>query len=661
MKKGISVFVFVFLVTISFANNGNLLIIGGGSEKDSENSWNHAAYSWAIGQAQNKRIAIISYYSESIWLPDYFMNQCGAVFAKNFQIGSLNVADLQSTYDSLITYDVIFFKGGDQYNYYSTYKNTKTQEAAEDVFNNGGVICGTSAGLAILSGVIFTAENGSAYPDDCLKDPNNSNVQLANDFFQFFPGYIFDSHFTIRGRFSRLLAFMANWKFTHNETIKGIGVDEMTALSIDQNNLGTVYGIGSVNLYQVFNENTFSQNNTKLIADSVKVTQLLQGCTIDFNTGIVNGLTLTRNPLIGEENGNYIVLAGGSDNLSNNTDLLNEFVNQTGSNSDKIIIITSGDQSVANNYKDQLEQDGAQDVKIYSATLDMASNTEFENQIYAANKFLFVNNSYGDLMYFLGAGSTGQALNNRIRSNGVILAFIGDNSRYIGHTVVEKYLTADAAYHGELEFNDGLNLLKSTVIIPNTYFSSDYYENTATAVPYAMITDTLTFGIWLNKDNYFKYAPTSNNETYIYGFGISPVMVIKNTGTNTGFSEQSAYGDSNDTPPQFSGFENMTLSLIDESTPYKAGNDVEITTSIESVKTKNIKVLVNNKLNQIDVSCPNDSFQMNIIDTSGRVIKKKQIFDNATVSTDTFKSGIYIINLQSKNYSVNKKVFISNQ
>ncbi len=658
VMKRIIIQLFIVLISLNSFAQGKLLLIGGGSEKSSENSWNYNAYKWAVDKSANKKVAIIAYGTADNWLPDYFVNQCGAAEATNFNISNSTTADDQTTYDDLMACDVIFLKGGDQYNYYSTYKGTKTEQAIEDKFAEGGVICGTSAGLAVLSEVVFTAKNGSAYPDDCIKNPYHSDIQLTNDFFPFFPGYLFDSHFTIRARFGRLVAFMANWKFNQDESIVGIGVDEMTAMSIDENNLGTVYGIGTVNIYTAISENTFSQNN-KLLADSIQVNQLLQGCTINFNTDHIAGFNDEKIPKTEQETGNYIVYASGSDNISDNLNMISEFVNDNGSIDDKILIVTGSNQTVANSFKTQLTAAGAADIEIYSATIDMASNDEFSLAVTEAGKILFVNNSYADLKYFLNGGSAGEVLNSKIRSNGFVSAFVGDNSRLAGHTVVQNYLEADAAYYSELIFNRGLDLLKTTVIIPNTYQSSDYYENTTTAVPFAMITDTLTYGIWLNRDNYMKYMP-SNEETFLYAAGASPVMVLKNMGTKAGFSEQSAYGYSEDAPPQFAGFEKMTLSLIDESTPYKVGNEVEVTTAIEPTHPKNVKIFVNNMDRRIHCIWPQNQFFVKVFDTSGRILMDDFMIEQGFISTSRFNSGVYVVNLESNNQVFNQRVFISN-
>lgn len=361
----------IFMQFKVYSQTGKLLIIGGGYEYSSANSWNEEAYTWAVENAQNKRVAVISMSTDAThWLENYFVNNCGAVTAKEFLIDNydFNNADLQVTYDSLVTYDIIFLKGGDQWYYYLDYKNTKTQEAIEFVYNNGGVICGTSAGMAILSDVIFTAENGSAYPDDCIENPNNSDITLANDFLQFTDGYLFDTHFAERGRMARLIAFIANWKLNENQDIIGIGIDDMTAMAIDGNNIGTVYGTGAANIFISTSQNTFSLSGTKLLADSVKIIQLLQGNTYNLNTGEIGGSSLTDfvTPLINEETGNYTIFASGSDVLADNTQMLQNFYNENYTNSE-ILILTAQSQTAANLFYNQLVNFGASAISVQSA------------------------------------------------------------------------------------------------------------------------------------------------------------------------------------------------------------------------------------------------------------------------------------------------------
>ena len=205
----IRIYLILFLIVTGLTlvkAQGKLLIVGGGSEKNGQSSWSTPAYRWA---AEGKTVAVIGMETGS--LAPYFKNQCGAARAKEFAIATSDSANSQNTYDTLVSYEVIFFRGGDQYDYYTLYKDTKLQDAVNFVFNEGGTIGGTSAGMHILSSIIFTAENGTVYPYECIENPNNQYVTLANDFFDFVPDFIFDTHFAER---AALAVWLDSWQIT---------------------------------------------------------------------------------------------------------------------------------------------------------------------------------------------------------------------------------------------------------------------------------------------------------------------------------------------------------------------------------------------------------------------------------------------------------------
>lgn len=650
MKKSLFLSI-LFLVFIELsANPGSLLVIGGGSEKDSPNSWNHAAYTWAVDQSENRKVAIIAYGDADNWMPDYFVNECGAVSAANFNISSASTADAQATYDDLMGYDVIFLKGGDQYNYYSTYKNTKTQQAIVDKYNAGGVICGTSAGLAVLSEVIFTAKNGTVYPDECIENPLNTGVTLANDFLNLFPGYLFDSHFTRRARFPRLVAFMANWKFKQNKNIIGLGVDEMTAIAIDKNNLGTVYGIGAAAIYEAKNNNTFTQNGDMLNADSVVVKQLLQNCSYDFSSGEITGFTENRIPSVKEETGNYTLLLSGSDDVSQNDNFIKDFA-RAGNSENKVLIITGTDLTVANSLENSLTSEGYYNVDIYSATPETGTSSALADKIEKARMFLFAANETAVLSAFIHDEANGKLLKEKLKTDGIIAGFMGSDSRFAGKSVVENYLEADASYNGQITLSDGLGLLKTTCIIPNTFIDNDLYENTASTVPYAMVKDTLTYGVWLNQNNYVKYAPKSDEGTWLYAYGTSPVMILKNDGTGTAFSEQTAYGDGADNPPSFAGFEEMLLTVFTSS--YQLGSHVDVTTTVKNDFPVEPVIHYDVINEELQVFVPDTNFQMRLISLKGEVVFIDQSLENLSVHMGALRHGIYIMELSTEKASAN--------
>jgi cyanophycinase len=652
MMKTPIVILFIFMPVILLAQ-GNLLIIGGGSETMDEGGWSTEPYSWAVNQSANKKVALISFSQASDWMQNYFTVQCGALAAKDFKINSQSIANSQSTYDSLMAYDVLFLKGGDQWNYYATYKNTLTQQALQDKFEQGGVICGTSAGLAVMSEVIFTAQNGTVYPDECIENPNNQYVNLENDFLDFFQGYIFDSHFTHRGRAGRRMGFLAHWKLNRNEIIKGIGIDETTALAITPEKIGTVYGTGAANFYLPGDTSIYHLDEEMLIVDSLRIMQLLHGCTIDFNSGEIGGLNEDFSPVIAEENGNYIILASGGDAPNDNTAMLQELALQGSGLNDKILIITSSNQNTAETFKTNLINLGANQIEIYSAVAAMSEDADFEQAISEADKFLFVNNEFYILENFLSKAGNGPLLADRIRRDGKVIAFVGDNSRFAGKIVVENYLLNNAAENGSLIFKDGLNLLKTTVIMPNSYQASDMFMNAAAAVPYAMLQSGLRFGVWLTQNNYMKYAPANQN-TYITSYGTAPAMIIELNNTKGGFAS-TTYSDQYETPAMIAGFKAMNIQLINSPVKIKTGSHLS-PYSIDKMQKGNafpMQVFPNPTSDFLQVRSENHKTAISLYTASGQMILSKNTYaTDHSIGLSQVPAGIYLLKARNQDQKI---------
>lgn len=513
---------------------GKLVLIGGGSE--SEGGWSDAPYAWAVHNSDNKRVAVVSYSDADNFIPDYFV-ALGAVAADNIKIATRSEADRQETYDSLMRYDVLFLKGGDQAVYYQEYKGTKTEQALIDKFNAGGVVAGTSAGMAVLSDVIYTAENGSVYPDQALQNVLHNRITLADDFLGLLPGFIVDSHFTERGRVGRLIPFMANWFIQTGELIKGIGVDDRTALCIATDRTAEVFGTGSVSVYSA---NFLSAENGKPIAEEVSTMQLLHGHSVDLNAlEILDGPEDVQVHPLADEQGSYEVLLSGGEGYASNTAFLDHLVLSSGNKDDSIVVVTAVGR--AKPFIQRLESLGA-NVTLIETTSAANSDDRIElrNAIRSARKILFVENRDNTLFNFLKGGPTGELLRNHLHRNGVISAFVGDNSRYAGKVWVVNHLTDRlAAYYGRLEFHEGLGLLASSVIMPNTYDANDadFYENTTASVSWAMVNEYLKYGIYLNRDSFLKFYQ-EDGENYLKAFGDFSALLLIHDGGGTAKASQ---------------------------------------------------------------------------------------------------------------------------
>ncbi len=563
----------LLLSTGIFAAPGFLLLIGGGGEKFTDTSWEREPYQWAVDRSSNKRVAIVSFYEQNRDLPDFFEQELGAVRAENFLINSTGVANARVTYDSLITYDVIFLKGGDQYNYYSHYRGTLTEQAILQVYREGGVVCGTSAGLAVLGGVDYVAAEGSADPFEALVDPMNPDITLENDFLPFLPGLLLDSHFAERGRFGRLIGFLAHWQWIHQESLTGIGLDDMTAMAIDTSLRATVYGTGAANLYHLSPPGTFKRVEGQVAVDSVRVTQLLHHCSIDLRTREVTGFPSSNPREYAGENGNTTLFLSGGDALAENEAMLNDLLHEAGNPADPMLILTRSIPEQALLFRDRLREMGSQEVDLASATLSSTLDEALKTRILAAQKILFVDLNIPELKAFLNNGPAGSALSDKMAEQGMVFAFVGGVSRVAGKVVIDNYLEEGSSYTGTMEFEEGLGLLSVSVVMPQTFLTPSLYENTATAVPYAMVTRQLTYGIWLSPGNYLKVSPKEGGPGF-RASGSPPVMVLKNSSSLTDVSHQTSYGDGKDLPRQIAGFDEMWLSVLDPGKTYLAGDEV---------------------------------------------------------------------------------------
>ena len=153
-----------------------------------------------------------------------------------------------------------------------------------------------------------------------------------------------------------------------------------------------------------------------------------------------------------------------------------------------------------------------------------------------SNKILFYENDWSILNDFLNNTVNGNILKIKLRDNVTITAFAGQDAKFVGTTFCSNiHDNIYGAYYGELEFEKGLNLIKSSIFMPNTFdkYTSDYYENTQSAVTWAMVKDTLKYGLYLPYNGHLKIA---QNAVYkvVYIRGVAPIILMNNeTKVNT--------------------------------------------------------------------------------------------------------------------------------
>jgi cyanophycinase-like exopeptidase len=175
-------------------------------------------------------------------------------------IPNRTAANNQEVYDAIVNAEALFIAGGNQWDYVNYWKNTLVHDAIQYLIDEKGVtVGGTSAGLAVLGAVVYTAENNTVWSTEALNNPYHFRVTLDNDFLQipFLQDVVTDSHYNrVQGddedRKGRHVAFLARMVTDWDMDAKGIGVNEYTAVGVDENGLARVFGNPSYDDFAYF-------------------------------------------------------------------------------------------------------------------------------------------------------------------------------------------------------------------------------------------------------------------------------------------------------------------------------------------------------------------------------------------------------------------------
>lgn len=163
--------------------------------------------------------------------------------------------------------DVVFLTGGEQRRYRQTLvegggRETPLLQAIRDVHRRGGLIAGTSAGMAVMSRVMFV-DAERIFP--VLRDGARMHREVDLGLGLMPDDWFVDQHFLARGRFGRALVAMQTYGFP-----LGLGVDEDTAVVIEHGRRARVLGYRGAVLLDASdaerdpNESRFHWRNVRL-------------------------------------------------------------------------------------------------------------------------------------------------------------------------------------------------------------------------------------------------------------------------------------------------------------------------------------------------------------------------------------------------------------
>jgi len=552
------IFICLSFVNISLMGQGYVCAIGGGSEDYGD--WSDEPYSWIVQKSDSGKIIILGASSDvTSWLPNYFMS-LGADTAYNKTISTTSIANLQSTYDELITAKAIFIRGGDQWDYVSQWKGTKTDSAIQYVFNNGGIVAGTSAGAAVLGDVDFSAQNGSAYPDEALENPFYSRMKFENNFLKLVPDVLFDTHFIERGRHGRLIAMLYNQHFNLGRDLIGVGIDDRTAICISLDGIGEVMGSGAVTIFYKDDVTKYSPiSSGKYTIENLKSHTLTKGWKFNFNTKEIVFIPSSAKDVDKTRTWQYPLTSfylTGNDDISANLNNLSEFL--LSNNSTNIVVMTHpGFTNSLSSLTNYLSTNNF-NYSVVNVSLANLNNQTEADKINNVACFVFAGDSLNVLAYLNQSGNlVADAFKSGVQSSKPIF-FFGNTGKisgqfYVGNTDTDIY----SSYRGKMTFNNGLNVFGELVFQPLVFDNEDYFENRMSSVLWGMMRGRKRVGIFLNGNN--RVQINSGSKSISGNTNIPFIVVDSREAAKVDSSTYRASGSAG--PRQVVAFDNLRWSL----------------------------------------------------------------------------------------------------
>ncbi len=244
--------------------NYNLVIIGGAEDKEGRKKILNEVCNLINKEEDTLLVATIASEIQEDMKSIYnkVFRKIGVNNIEFLDINERGEAYLQKNIELVNSAKLIFFTGGDQLRITSLIGGTPLNESLIEGLKSGKVIVGTSAGASVMSETMIL-------DGDDEESPNKNSINMS-------PGIglvenvIIDQHFSQRGRIGRLLTGIAE-----NPENLGIGIDEDTAIIINEKKLLRVIGSGAVyiidgskinhtNVSEQFMDKTLSIFNVKL-------------------------------------------------------------------------------------------------------------------------------------------------------------------------------------------------------------------------------------------------------------------------------------------------------------------------------------------------------------------------------------------------------------
>ena len=226
---------------VTTPTKGGLQLEGGGTDIDD-------AFRWLIAHSGGGNIVVIRASGADGYNP-YVVKLGHVASVESIVFKSRDASFDKHVLRALEHAEAVFIAGGDQSNYVKFWKGTPVEDTLHALAKRGVPIGGTSAGLAVLGQVAYTAMNDGDLPNltsaVALADPYIAQVALEHEFLIMpnMSGIVTDSHVGPRDRLGRTLVFLARmvtdgWA----SPARAIAVDEESAVLVESDGAAKIVG-----------------------------------------------------------------------------------------------------------------------------------------------------------------------------------------------------------------------------------------------------------------------------------------------------------------------------------------------------------------------------------------------------------------------------------
>lgn len=225
----------------SFAQSqGGVCMMGGATENDE-------AMKWFLNQADGGDILVLR-ASGSDGYNNYMFSELGVSVnsVETIVFNDATAADETYIHQKIQQAEAIWFAGGDQWNYVSFWRDNTMEALINDAVQNRNIVIGgTSAGMAILGDIYFSAENGTVTSNTALNNPYDNDVAIDSTGFlvvPFLENTITDTHYDNPDRKGRHSVFLARIFKDWGIQARGIACEEYVSVCIATDGTAYVYG-----------------------------------------------------------------------------------------------------------------------------------------------------------------------------------------------------------------------------------------------------------------------------------------------------------------------------------------------------------------------------------------------------------------------------------